>query len=50
MMQKKPANRFPSMRAVEQALREVAASMQVAEAKGRAGVVQQSNAGDVSGG
>ena len=33
MMQKKPANRFPSMRAVEQALREVAASMQVAEAK-----------------
>jgi serine/threonine-protein kinase len=33
MMQKRPANRYPSMRAVEQALREVAAGMQVAEIK-----------------
>ena len=33
MMQKRPAQRYPSMRAVEQALREVAATMQVAETK-----------------
>ena len=31
MMQKRPSNRYPSMRAVEQALREVAASMQATE-------------------
>ena len=33
MMQKRPAQRYASMRAVEQALREVAATMQVAETK-----------------
>jgi len=31
MMQKRPANRYPTMRAIEQALREVATSMQASE-------------------
>jgi hypothetical protein len=33
MMQKRPASRYPSMRAVEQALREVAVSMQAVDDK-----------------